>query len=60
MLKNLIGAFLVCRLELRQLSLDIDLVLMEWRHRPTIQILLQEGRESSRRLRRRLDEVYPF
>ncbi|NKB67643.1 MAG: hypothetical protein GKR89_11310 [Candidatus Latescibacteria bacterium] len=60
MLRNLIGAFLVCRLELRQFSLDIDLVLMEWRTRPVIQILLQEGEKTRSKLRRRLDEVYPF
>ena len=63
MLKNLISAFLVCRLEFRQLGVDLDLVLALWRHRPAIEIVLGQRRQRERRgdaLRRKLDEVYPF
>ena len=63
MFKNLISALLVCRLEFRQLAVDLDLVLMLWRTRPAIEIVLDRLQERKRRraaLRRRLDEVYPF
>jgi hypothetical protein len=63
MLKNLISAFLVFRLECRQLAVDLDLVLALWRQRPTIEIVLSACQRSAARksaLRRRLDEVYPF
>jgi hypothetical protein len=63
MLKNLISAFLVFRLECRQLAVDLDLVLALWRQRPTIEIVLKARQNSVARksaLRRRLDEVYPF
>ena len=63
MLKNLISAFLVFRLELRQLPVDLDLVFALWRQHPVIEIVLgrREARAEKRAaLRRKLDEVYPF
>ena len=64
MLRNLIRAFLIFRLELRQLPLDLDQIVYAWVHRPAIH-LLHDVTESARRLRRtalarKLDEVYPF
>jgi len=63
MLKNLISAFLVFRLELRQLPVDLDLVLALWRQRPVIEIVLGQRETRAERgavLCRKLDEVYPF
>ncbi len=63
MLKNLISAFLVFRLECRQLAVDVDLVLSLWRRRPAIEIVLERRTERADKraaLRRKLDEVYPF
>lgn len=63
MLKNLISAFLVFRLECRQLAVDLDLALALWRQRPTIEIVLdarQERATQKTALHRKLDEVYPF
>ena len=62
MLKNLIGAFIIFRLELRQLSIDHYLVLTLWRQRPAIAIVLEQGAKClrQRRLLQQLDEVYPF
>ncbi len=57
------GAFLVFRLELRQLPLDLELVLSLWRGRPAIEIVIERRDEApteGERLRHRLDEVYPF
>ncbi len=62
MLKRIIGALLVFRLELRQLPLDPELVLALWRQRPVIEIVVQRSAAAapSSHLTRRLDEVYPF
>jgi hypothetical protein len=63
MLKNIIRAFLICRLELRQPSIDLNLALSSWLHRPAIQILLEEEEEQDQQrehLLHKLDEVYPF
>ena len=63
MLKNLIRAFLVFRLELWELSIDLDLVLMAWHRRPVIQTLLENRERHDHRHERlihKLDEVYPF
>jgi hypothetical protein len=63
MLKNLIRAFLICRLELRQPSLDLDLAFLSWLYRPAIQILLEEKEDRGQQrehLLLKLDEVYPF
>jgi len=63
MLKRLMGAVLICRLELRQLPLDPQWVLAMWRQRPVIEIVAVRRAETApERLywRRRLDEVYPF
>ena len=64
MLRNFVRAFLIFRLELRQLPLDVDQVIYAWVHRPAIH-LLHQATEAARcvrpsRLTRRLDEVYPF
>ena len=61
-LRQLIGAILVCRLELRQLPVDAQVVLALWRSRPAIEIVLVQRVDALTervRLRRRLDEVYP-
>lgn len=62
MLKNLIGAFIIFRLELRQLPIDPGLVLALWRQPPTIAIVIEHGEEDRRRRRllQQLNEVYPF
>ena len=64
MIKNLIRAFLICRLELRQPSLDLELFFLSWLHRPAIHILIEEKEEEEEKQREqlllKLDEVYPF
>ena len=63
MLKNLVRAFLICRLELQRVPLSLDAVLLAWLSRPVIEVLLEERGSRDReeeRLRRRLDQVYPF
>ena len=63
MLKSVVGAFLVFRLELRTPSpLDAGLVLFEWLRRPVIEILMRESGSVTHQqaLHRKLDEVYPF
>jgi hypothetical protein len=63
MLRNLIRAFLVLRLELREVPVDLELVLSWWWRGSTIEIVLGEREDRAARtaaLRRRLDEVYPF
>lgn len=63
MLKSIVSAFLVFRLELRSPSpLDGATILLEWLHRPVIEILFQqrESEEDIPPLTRRLNEVYPF
>ena len=64
MLRNILRVFLIFRLELRQLPLDVDQIVYAWVHRPAIH-LLHQVRESTKSIRRtdlarRLDEVYPF
>jgi hypothetical protein len=62
-LNRLIGAFLVLRLELRQLPLDLESALSLWHRRTVIEIVLERRDGVSAegdRLRRRLHEVYPF
>ncbi len=63
MLKSVVGAFLVFRLELRAPSpLDAGLILLEWLRRPVIEILLRESASEAHQsaLHRKLHEVYPF
>ena len=63
MLKNVIRAFLVFRLELQDLPIDLNGVLALWRHRPGVEILLTERakrREKRELLLEKLNEVYPF
>ena len=64
MMRTLIRAFLIFRLELRQLPLELDQIIYAWVHRPAIHLLHQAG-DSARSFRRgelsrRLDQVYPF
>ena len=65
-LRRLLGAVLVARLELRlPAPLDAGLILLAWLRRPVIEMPLSEarcraGESTAQRLRRRLDEVYPF
>jgi hypothetical protein len=65
MLNSIVSAFLVIRLELRSPSPpDVTDMLLEWFHRPTIEILFErrqsEEKEESVRLTAKLNEVYPF
>ena len=62
LLRRILGAALVVRLQLRSPDpLDVDLILLAWLRRPAIEMPLRAARESrSDRLRRRLDEVFPF
>ena len=59
MIKNLVRAFLVLRLESHLLSVDPSQVLMAWRSRPVIEVMFDQLDRKSR-LARKLDEVYPF
>jgi hypothetical protein len=64
LLLRILGAALVFRLELRSPEpLDGGLILLAWLRRPAIEMPMRALRAlESRgdRLRRRLDEVYPF
>lgn len=61
MLLRILGAALVFRLELRSPQpLDVGLILLAWLRRPAIEMPMRAYESRSDRLRRRLDEVYPF
>ena len=65
MLKTLIRAVVVLRLETRDLHLDPGLVLLTWLRRPVIEMPLRAMQRARAcagavRLHRRLHEVYPF
>ena len=62
MLKNLIGAFIIFRLEMRQLPIDPGLVVALWRHRTAIAVVIDHGAgcRQQPRLIKQLNEVYPF
>ena len=61
MLLRILGASLVFRLELRSPQpLDVGLILLAWLRRPAIEMPMRAHESRSNRLRRRLDEVYPF
>jgi len=67
MLKTLLRAAVVLRLESRELYLDPGLALLNWLRRPAIHMPLEAmrrsraaARERTAVLLRRLDEVYPF
>ena len=64
MLKGIVSAVLVFRLEIRQVPLDMGLVLLTWLRRPTTEIVLSQiGRRrhsADTRLFSKLDELYPF
>jgi hypothetical protein len=62
MLRRLVGAVLVFRLELGQLPVDPQLIVALWRQRPAVEIVVRRHDDAAerRRLQRRLDEVYPF
>ncbi len=61
MLLRILGAALVFRLELRSPQpLDVGLILLAWLRRPAIEMPMRAHESRSDRLRRRLDEVYPF
>ena len=63
MVKRIIGAILVFRLEMRQFPLDLEQVWHLWRQRPAIEIVVAtRARISEQRAlwRQRLNEVYPF
>jgi len=66
-LKNLLRAVVVLRLESRELYLDPGPILLNWLRRPAIHMPLETIRqaraaagERAATLIRRLDEVYPF
>ena len=61
MLLRILGAALVFRLELRSPQpLDVGLILLAWLRRPAIEMPMRAHESRCNRLRRRLDEVYPF
>lgn len=61
MVKNLLRAFLVFRLEFHQPTLHFETLLSYWRRTPIVQYVIEDDREQrSTALKRRLDEVYPF
>ena len=64
LLRRLLGAVLVARLELRPPApLDAGLILLAWLRRPVIEMPMAAARaleSRAQRLARRLDEVYPF
>ena len=61
MLKSVVSAFLVFRLEWRSPSpLDATVILLEWLHRPVIEIVFQRPESREDVLTTRLNEVYPF
>ena len=67
MLKTLLRAVVVLRLESRELYLDPGFILLSWLRRPAIHMPLEAlerarrlGRQRAAALIRRLDEVYPF
>jgi hypothetical protein len=59
MIKNLVRAVLVLRLELRLLSVDPRQVLITWLRRPVIEVIFDRLDRKSR-LNRKLDEMFPF
>ena len=61
MVKNLLRAFLVFRLEFHQPTLHFETMLSYWRRTPIVQYVIEDdGEQRSTALKRRLDEVYPF
>lgn len=61
MVKNLLRAFLVFRLEFHQPTFHFETLLSYWRRTPIVQYVIEDDREQrSIALKRRLDEVYPF
>ena len=62
MLRGLIKAALVFRLEMRELPIDWGAVFFSWLRRPAIEITLPDrGRQEARRaLVESLDTLYPF
>ena len=59
MIRAMVSAFLVIRLECRRLPITLEDILTAWIHRPGIEVVAQE-RGRRERLVERLDEVYPF
>jgi hypothetical protein len=68
LLRRVLGAALVMRLQLRPPApLDSGLILLAWLRRPAIEMpmlardaLAERAESRADRLRRRLDDVYPF
>lgn len=68
LLRRVLGAALVMRLQLRPPApLDAGLILLAWLRRPAIEMpmlardaLAERAESRADRLRRRLDDVYPF
>lgn len=59
MIRAMVSAFLVIRLECRKLTITWEDILTAWSHRPAIEVVLQE-KISRSRLIERMDEVFPF
>ena len=59
MIKNLVRAFLVFRLESHLLSVDPGRVLMAWLRRPVIEVMFDQFDRKSR-LVGKLDEIFRF
>jgi len=61
MVKHVIRALFVLRLASRAPSLTAAAVLSHWRTRPAIHFVLDQNGETRRhRIKRKLDQVYPF
>lgn len=61
MLKHIIRTLFVLRLASRAPSLTAGAVLSYWRTRPAIHFVLDQSQETrGDRIKRKLDQVYPF
>jgi hypothetical protein len=61
MLRNVLRAFLVLHLETRLPAVTAGAVWAYWRSRPAIHFVIgQERQTRGDRIKRALDEVYPF
>lgn len=58
-IRAMVSAFLVMRLECRKLTLTWEDILTAWIHRPVVEVVLKD-RHGRERLIERIDEVYPF
>lgn len=61
MVKNLLRAFLVFRLEFHRPTLHVEAMLSYWRRTPIVQYVIEDdGEQRGPALKHRLNEIYPF